>query len=214
MPNSESYRTVLRKAEAIFIEKKSKFIAAAAPVADEPSALAFLSEIRKKYPDANHHVYAYIIKENNICRYSDDGEPSGTAGIPVLDILKHRSLTDVIVVVTRYFGGTLLGTGGLVRAYSETAVRGIDAAGETIRKKCDVLALTVAYTLVGKLQHEIAARGIKTGETNFGDNVTFTLYSPVGETAALIADITDITLGSAEIQKIKQTYIDFGIQPD
>ena len=117
----EAYTTLAREAEAEIMEKRSRFIATVKPVETEAEALAFLEGLRKTYWDATHNVYAYILEENNIMRYSDDGEPSGTAGLPVLDMLKKEGLTNLIVVVTRYFGGILLGTGGLVHAYSKSA---------------------------------------------------------------------------------------------
>ncbi|MBR0027925.1 MAG: YigZ family protein, partial [Clostridia bacterium] len=114
MSKKEIYKTVKEQSESLLIEKKSKFIANVKPVDNEQDALDFLAEMRSKYSDATHNVYAYVIDENNIYRYSDDGEPSGTAGMPVLDAIRKSGIVDVIVVVTRYFGGTLLGTGGLV----------------------------------------------------------------------------------------------------
>ena len=113
----ECYKTVKSDGEALIIEKKSKFIATVKPVTSDEEAQAFLAQMRSEYSDATHNVYAYVIDENNIFRYSDDGEPSGTAGMPVLDTIRKEGLVDVAVVVTRYFGGTLLGTGGLVHAY-------------------------------------------------------------------------------------------------
>ena len=121
---SNEYKTVKDIGIAEIVEKRSRFIASVRPVSSEEDALEYLNMLKQKYWDARHNVYAYIIRENNIMRYSDDGEPSGTAGVPVLDILKREELTDVIVVVTRYFGGILLGTGGLVHAYSKAAKEG------------------------------------------------------------------------------------------
>ena len=118
IPIDNQYKTIENYGTAETVEKRSRFIAHARPVSSETEALEYLNSLKQKYWDARHNVYAYIIRENNIVRYSDDGEPGGTAGLPVLEILKREELSDIIVVVTRYFGGILLGTGGLVHAYS------------------------------------------------------------------------------------------------
>jgi len=115
------YKTVSKEGTAEIVEKKSRFIASVKPVSTEEEALEFVSQVKAKYRDARHNVYAYVVTENNISRFTDDGEPSGTAGAPVLDVILKEGLTDVAIVVTRYFGGTLLGTGGLVRAYGKSA---------------------------------------------------------------------------------------------
>ena len=121
----EKYLTVKKYGEGELTIKRSRFISSVKPVQTEDEAIAFVSEIKAKYPDARHNVYAYIIEENNVMRYSDDGEPAGTGGVPVLDLLRKENLTNLAVVVTRYFGGILLGTGGLVHAYSSAAKEGI-----------------------------------------------------------------------------------------
>ena len=133
------YKTVQNHAETLLVEKKSKFYSNVCPVESEEEALEFLATIKKKYSDATHNVYAYIIDENNIFRYSDDGEPGGTAGMPVLDTIRKEGLVDVIVVVTRYFGGTLLGTGGLVHAYGASAKQGLIEAGIVTRTLCNIV---------------------------------------------------------------------------
>ena len=124
----ESYTTVRREGSFEYEDRKSVFIGTAVPVKSEAEALDFLSYVKKKYPDARHHVYAYVLRENSIMRFSDDREPQGTAGMPVLDAIRKRGCTDVAIVVIRYFGGTLLGTGGLVRAYSAAAVGALEDA--------------------------------------------------------------------------------------
>ena len=126
--NNMVYKTVYGRGAAELIEKKSRFIANVAPVHTEEEAVAFVSEIKAKYRDARHNVYAYVVAENNISRFTDDGEPAGTAGAPVLDVILKAGLTNVAIVVTRYFGGTLLGTGGLVHAYGKTAKDGVTDA--------------------------------------------------------------------------------------
>ena len=128
----EGYTTVKQYGTAEYEDRKSVFIGEALPVSSEAEALEFLASVKKKYPDARHHVYAYVLRDNSIMRFSDDSEPQGTAGMPVLDVIRKRGCTDVIIVVTRYFGGTLLGTGGLVRAYTAAAVGALESA-EIIR---------------------------------------------------------------------------------
>ena len=124
----QSYKTIHHRSRFVFEDRKSVFIGEALPVNNESDDISFLESVKKHYPDARHHVYAYVIRDNSIMRFSDDGEPQGTAGIPILDIIRKRGLTDIAVVVTRYFGGTLLGTGGLVRAYSASAQGAIEEA--------------------------------------------------------------------------------------
>ena len=128
----ERYRTIKKAGHAEITEKKSVFIGQAMPVNTEADAIAFVNSVKKHYPDARHHVYAYVLRENSSMRFTDDGEPQGTAGMPVLDAIRKNGCTDVVIVVTRYFGGTLLGTGGLVRAYTAAAIGALESA-EIIR---------------------------------------------------------------------------------
>ncbi len=204
----ETYKTVAEESETLLVEKKSKFISHVKPVDNEADALAYLNGIRSKYPDARHNVYAYVIDENNIFRYSDDGEPGGTAGMPVLDTIRKSGIVDVIVVITRYFGGTLLGTGGLVRAYSASAKKGLEESGIIIRTMCDIISVKVGYDLVGKLQYAFAADGIETVDTLYENDVTFFVASPKPETERLMGRVTDITSGKAVIKIIYEKYID------
>lgn len=190
------------------IEKKSKFISHVKPTACESEALAFLNTIRSEYPDATHNVYAYVIDENNIFRYSDDGEPGGTAGMPVLDAIRNSGLVDVCVVVTRYFGGTLLGTGGLVRAYGASAKQGLTEAGIVTRVMCDIISVKVEYDLVGKLQYHFATQGYIVTDTVYENDVTFFVASPNSETDKLVADIVEVTGGRVKTGKVAEKYID------
>ena len=189
------------------MEKKSKFISHVMPVDNEPDALAYLNKIRSQYPDARHNVYAYVIDENNIFRYSDDGEPSGTAGMPVLDTIRKAGLVDVVVVVTRYFGGTLLGTGGLVHTYSASARQGLEASGIIVRMMCDVVSVSLDYNMAGKLQHKIASEGLLLEDTAYGENVELVICSPQEETERLISEITDLTNGRAQCTVTDRKYI-------
>ena len=208
MSKKDSYKTVSWESETSMTEKKSKFIANVRPVDNETDALEFLNKIRSRYPDATHNVYAYVIDENNIFRYSDDGEPSGTAGMPVLDAIRKAGLVDVAVVVTRYFGGTLLGTGGLVHAYGTSASMGIKASQTIIREKCDIVAVKVDYTLVGKIQYKISSDGYLLEDTVYADEVTFKICSPIGKTQQLISQMTDITNGKAVCSIEDNKYVD------
>ena len=194
------YTTIAKQAEAEIVEKRSRFIATVKPVKTEEEALAFLAELRQTYWNATHNVYEYIIEENNLMRYSDDGEPGGTAGLPVLDMLKKEGLTNLIVVVTRYFGGVLLGTGGLVHAYSKSAKAGVAAAGLLDMILCRKITLTCAYTLLGKLQNLLSQHpNVIQEEAVYTDMVELPLYLPVGEADAFCASITDKLNAQVEI---------------
>lgn len=204
-----SYKTVAKSCETLFIEKKSKFITNVYPVETEDEALEFLAGVRKKYSDATHNVYAYIIDENNIFRYSDDGEPSGTAGMPVLDTIRKEGLVDVLVVVTRYFGGTLLGTGGLVHAYGMGAKQGLLEAGIITRTLCNIVEVTTDYNLVGKIQYKIATENYILEDTVYDNDVTFKICTKIEETQKLIDEITDLTNGRAILKVMSEPkYID------
>lgn len=208
MSSKNSYKTVAHESQTLTIEKKSKFISSVMPVDNEEDAIAYLNSIRSKYPDATHNVYAYVIDENNIFRYSDDGEPSGTAGMPVLDTIRKAGIVDVVVVITRYFGGTLLGTGGLVHAYGASAKKGLIESKIVTRRLCDIVEVKVDYTLVGKLQYTIASEGYMLEDTIYGDEVTFKICSPLDKTQQLIAKITDLTSGKAAYSLTNKKYVD------
>lgn len=208
MSLKDSYRTVAKESQTLMIEKKSKFISNVKPVGNEADAIVYLNGIRSKYPDATHNVYAYVIDENNIFRYSDDGEPSGTAGMPVLDTIRKAGLVDVIVVVTRYFGGTLLGTGGLVHAYGASARQGLLESRIVTRRLCDIVDVRVDYTLVGKMQYKIASDGYILEDTVYDNEVTFKICSPIDKTQKLIEEITDLTNGKATCEITDKKYID------
>ena len=148
------YRTISGSGEALVIEKKSKFIASVYPIKSVDDAEALLARLRKQYYDATHNCYAYQLGERNeIQKASDDGEPQGTAGKPILEVLKKEAIKDTLICVTRYFGGTLLGTGGLVRAYGKAAKEGLLAAGIIEKRKIKLYALKMPYTLSGKVQY-------------------------------------------------------------
>ena len=194
-----NYYTVSEAAEASFIEKRSEFIGYIAPVKTDEEAVNFINTIKAKHRKAKHNVYAYILRKDNISRYSDDGEPQGTAGVPVLDVLQKRGLTDVCVVVTRYFGGILLGGGGLVRAYSHAASLACDAAHTMDMCLCHRLKICTDYGMYGKLTYILPNFETITVNSDFADSVTLELLVLSEKLSALISEITEITNGSAEI---------------
>ena len=153
------YQTAAREAEDAFVERRSRFIGAICPVQTEEDALAFVAKRKKAHWDATHHVYAYVLRQEGIRRYSDDGEPQGTAGMPVLDVLLKEALSDCVVVVTRYFGGILLGGGGLVRAYSHGASLAVAAGGLQVMRLCDIVRLSCSYGQYGWVAPLIAEQG-------------------------------------------------------
>ncbi len=192
---SDSYKTLACENQDEYIVKHSRFIGYAAPVKTEQEALDFISRISKKHWDAKHNVYAYIIKDSGVKRYSDDGEPQGTAGMPVLNVLEQQGLTDCVIVVTRYFGGILLGGGGLVRAYSHTAKIGIDAAGVITLSKWLVLNIECDYSFYGKIETFVRDFGGVIEESNFGENVSLNFRIEKGNEADFDKKLQDLTNG-------------------
>ncbi len=196
----EAYRTVSRQAEAEIVEKRSRFIATVRPVSCEEEAVEFIEKLKKQYWDARHNVYAYIIEENNIQRYSDDGEPAGTAGVPVLEMIKKEGLSNIVVVVTRYFGGILLGTGGLVHAYSKSAKAGVEAAEPISVVLCRSIKVFCDYSFLGKVQSEIAGKNFKILDTQYGENVVVEALIPQAQAEAFSTDLIDKTNGKIKIE--------------
>lgn len=205
------YKTVSQHGSTVLIEKKSQFISNVMPVSNEDEALGFLNQIRRKYPDATHNVYAYVLLENNLQRFSDDGEPSQTAGMPVLDSIRKRGLNDVAVVITRYFGGTLLGSGGLVRAYGKCASEGITAAKPVICRLCNVYTIICDYSMSNKIQHALSGSDYFTEDIIYTEAVAFQVGVKAGEDDAFIKQFTEISNGLAEIFKISNKYINIPI---
>ena len=168
----ESYITVKNPSHFEYEDRKSVFIGQAMPVSTEAEAIAFIDSVKKHYPDARHHVYAYVLRENSVMRFTDDHEPQGTAGMPVLDIIRKNGCTDVVIVVIRYFGGTLLGTGGLVRAYTAAALGALEGA-EIIRYDIYTsLELSVSYSDYGKITAILADHGFRTESTVYDTGIT------------------------------------------
>lgn len=169
------YTTIEKEAVAEFEEKRSVFIGHAMPVKSEEEAMAFVKLLKNKYHDATHNVFAYVLGDGTVQRYSDDGEPQGTAGMPVLDVIRKSGCTDTAVVVTRYFGGTLLGAGGLVRAYSHAAKLAIDAANIITYEKYIIVKLVCSYSDYSKYLSETEKFGVISDGVDFAENVGMTI---------------------------------------
>ncbi|MFD0588573.1 YigZ family protein [Paenibacillus sp. GCM10027627] len=196
----DRYRTVRAEANQEIVIKKSRFIGYAKPVKTEAEAVAFIDEIKRLHRTATHNCSAYIVGERDQHqKASDDGEPSGTAGKPILEVIKNKGLKDVVVVVTRYFGGIMLGAGGLVRAYTDGAVAGIEAAGEMVNVLHREVFVEVDYTWYGKLENELHGRGTRLGGTEFTDRVKVLCLPEVPDADAFVVWMTDLTQGQAQI---------------
>ena len=204
-----NYLTISEPVSDSFIEKKSEFIGYIAPVTSNDEAVNFINSIKAIHRKARHNVYAYILRNDNISRYSDDGEPQGTAGIPVLEVLQKRSLTDVCIVVTRYFGGILLGGGGLLRAYSHAASLACDAANIMDMRLCHRLKVETDYNLYGKVSYILPGFDIITVNSDFADSVTLELLVMNEKLSGLQKEITEITNGTAKITDLGELYEDF-----
>ena len=201
------YKTVYCGGEAEIIEKKSRFIATVRPVKDEEEALAFIESMRKKYWNATHNCFAYVIGEHfQVQRCSDDGEPSGTAGKPMLDVLLGEEIHDVVVVVTRYFGGTLLGTGGLVRAYSGSTKEGLLASKVITKMHGQKLSVRTDYTGLGKIQYILGQRGIRILNSVYTDKVELEILLPEAEIQTVMSEIREGTNGQAIMELSDECY--------
>lgn len=203
----ERYKTIYQGSVGEIIEKKSRFIATVRLVENEEEAIAFIEEMRKKYWNATHNCFAYVIGENRECvRCSDDGEPSGTAGKPMLDVLLGEGMYNTAVVVTRYFGGTLLGTGGLVRAYSKAVQEGLAQSMVIEKQYGAIIAIGTDYTGIGKIQYFIGERKIPVLESEYTDKVQLKVIMPVGEVKRFLADLTEATNGRAKLEISENLY--------
>lgn len=188
--------------------KQSVFIGQAMPVRTAEEAEAFISSVRKKYPDARHTCYAWKIDTlTHMQKISDDGEPSGTAGLPILNVIERSELTDIAVAVTRYFGGILLGKGGLVRAYTDAAVSAVDSSGKVEVRAGKAFAVRLGYDLSDKVMREIGMRGWTVEDTEYGADVKFTVVCTKADQDLMADTLTDITSGRAQIEKIGEREI-------
>lgn len=203
----EQYNTIYEGGEGEIIEKKSRFIATVRLVKTEEEALSFIEEMRKKYWNATHNCYAYVIGERKeTMRCSDDGEPSGTAGKPMLDVLLGENLYNTAVVVTRYFGGTLLGTGGLVRAYSKAVQEGLACSRIITKHHGILLEIGTDYNGVGKLQYLFGQRGIPITDSRYTEDVKLQVLVPKSEENAVKKAVTEATSARASITDLKELY--------
>lgn len=208
-----TYFTVKGYGEHEIVIQKSRFIAYLERVTTEADAQTFIEKIKKKHRDASHNCSAYMIGEtNHIQKANDDGEPSGTAGVPILEVLKKRDLKDTVVVVTRYFGGIKLGAGGLIRAYGGATSEGLNATGIVERKRMQIFQTTVAYTWLGKLENELRSSRYLIKEITYLEQVEIQTYVASGEEETFIAWMTNLTSGQAEIITGEQAYLEDDIK--
>lgn len=207
---AKDYKTVLENASDEFVEKRSRFIGYCKPVKTEQEAIDFINEKRSEHWNATHNVYAYSLREGNIKRYSDDGEPSGTAGMPVLDIIVKNEIFDVVVVVTRYFGGVLLGTGGLVRAYSHGSKIAVEAAKPVIMQNCLVCEARCAYNQYGKVSSLIIGVGAAVDDTVYESDVLVKFHIKPDLLGTLNKKLADATSGKVTVEQKDEQY--FAVQ--
>lgn len=201
------YKTLLRAASDEFVVNKSRFIGHGCPCETEEAALAFLAEIRARHKDATHNCYAYIVGANmGIMRYSDDGEPGGTAGMPIIEVMKARGVTNCAVVVTRYFGGILLGAGGLVRAYSQRAAAALNACGVGVMHPTARYLLEVPYPMLGRLEFFLKTEPVVVEEKQFADAVILTLVVRTSDEEAFAARLTNMSEGRLEPLRCEEFY--------
>ena len=206
----EEYLVPTAFGEDEFTEKKSRFIGRVWPVETEEEALEKIQQMKKQHYDATHNCWAYVIKDGAV-RFSDDGEPGGTAGMPMVQVLQKENLYNVVCVVTRYFGGTLLGAGGLVRAYTKGAKIAIDAAGKSMKRIWSVLSIPCPYAYYERMKLEIAALGGVIRDTRFGADVELEVLLSQGDTTPFRERITDMTAGTVEIKELGQEYRAFPV---
>ncbi len=202
----KEYKTVEFENSDEFVEKKSRFIGYVKPVKTQDEAVSFINSIKSKHWDATHNVYAYVLRDNNIQRYSDDGEPSGTAGVPVLDVILKNNLVDVCVVVTRYFGGTLLGAGGLVRAYSHGSKIAVESGNMITMAPCKVLTVSVEYGFYERLNILLSNFDANIENTEFSDNVAITFSLKQDRADALQNKLTDLSNGLYKFNEIGEKF--------
>ena len=208
------YRTLAGEATAQITEKRSVFISSVRPVSTEDEAAAFVAEVQKKYSDARHNVYAYVLRAGCAARFSDNGEPHGTAGLPTLDVLRKNGIFDADVVTTRYFGGLLLGTGGLVRAYTQAAALAVEKAGITVVRPYSRFSLRLSYPDYGRLMPSAERTGIIIDRTEYGDSVTVFARVPEEFERTARAALTELFGGRVEINMLESVMMHGGIETD
>ena len=203
---NKDYKTVAREASDEFVEKRSRFIGYVKPVKTEEEAVAFINQKRSEHWDARHNVYAYSLREGNIKRYSDDGEPSGTAGMPVLDVIVKNEIYDVCVVVTRYFGGVLLGTGGLVRAYSQGSKIALESGGIVLIQSCSLCGVSCSYNRYGKVSSLVMENGATIDDTIYESDVKIKFHIPPEQLSQLNKKLADATSGEVQAESDGESY--------
>ncbi len=202
----KSYLTVARDGRGIYEEKKSIFYSWIAPIETEDEALEYLELMRAEYDNIRHLCYAYINRGGNVVRFSDDGEPQGTAGMPILEVLRREELVGVVCGVARYFGGILLGAGGLVRAYGKAAKLALDDAGKATFVEYSILNLSFDYSHLSKIRHQLSSMGIPEESCDFGEKVTLSLLATKEEEEKIRGELADITAGRAIVEKAGQKF--------
>ena len=206
------YLTVDKECDYTFVEKKSRFIGYIKPCQTEAQAIDFVNSIKKKHSDARHNVYAYVLRENNKQRYSDDGEPQGTGGLPVLEVLTKKGLTDVCVVVTRYFGGILLGTGGLTRAYSEGCKGAVNLSGIIEMSECDCFSIECDYGFYNTLQSIFVKFNVQIESSDFADIVKLDCYIKAGQFEKLSDELAEKFSGKVLPKLTDKKYFKFDVK--
>lgn len=205
----EEYRTVAADADAQIEVKRSRFLARVRRVSDEAAARAVVEACRKQYWDARHHCSAFVLgPSGSLARSSDDGEPSGTAGAPILAAITGRGLCDVVVVVTRYFGGTLLGAGGLVRAYTDAAFAGLDRAGQLRRRRGVRIDVRAPLSIAGRLEHALRGMGVAVPEVRYGVDAVLTAVVAPQDLAAVTGQVAALTQGAGLVTETGSCWID------
>ena len=204
-----SYKTIYEQAQDSFVEKKSEFIGHIAPVKTAEEAVAFIERIRSENRKARHNVYAYVLRDKNTSRYSDDGEPQGTGGVPVLDVINKSGLTDVCVVVTRYFGGVLLGASGLVRAYSQACKIAVAAAKIMEMHECSRFEFSCDYNMYGKVSYVLPDFDVVKEKEDFQDTVNISVLVKSELCDKFRKTITDISNGQIELSEQTELEADF-----
>ena len=201
-----SYKTVRNSSENEIIEKKSRFISLTYPVTCEEEALTHLEAARKKYYDATHVVFAYRIRNNQIQRFSDDGQPQGTAGVPVLEVLSKGEITDTLSIVVRYFGGTLLGAGGLIRAYSKAAHEGVNASEIITMAECVEFQIECPYHLCGTVEHILRKHDCKKIDVIYADKITMRYYMEESSYQRFLADLIETTNAAVSAEEVNRNF--------
>lgn len=208
----ESYMTAGSSASAEILIQKSRFIGFAARAETEQEALEFINSIKEQHRSANHICSAYMIGEqNSIQKANDDGEPSGTAGVPILEVLKKKDLKDTVIVVTRYFGGIKLGSGGLIRAYGKSASEALAAAGIVERRLHAIIKVTIDYTWLGKVENEIRQSAYPLKDIEYTEGVDVYVYVPVAEEQQFTEWMMEMTNGQSSINSVKKEYLEFPV---